>query len=64
MPGNPHQCREHAKNCLKLAEDANTPEAKAHFERLAKTWMELAYDLEVAHALLKETGVPPKESPD
>jgi len=56
MPGSPHECRAHAKNCLQLASEARTPEVKAHFERLAKTWMELAYDLEATHILLDEWG--------
>jgi hypothetical protein len=64
MPGNPHDCREHAKNCLRLAHEAKTPEAVAHFEGLAKRWMELATDLEIAHRLLEETGVPPREPKD
>jgi hypothetical protein len=64
MLGNPHECREHAKNCLRLAEEAKTPEAKAHFEGLAKKWMELATDLEITRRLLVETGVPPKEPAD
>jgi len=61
MPGNPRECREHAKNCLRLAEEAKTPEAKAHFEGLAKRWMEFATDLEMTQRLLKEMGIQPKE---
>lgn len=64
MPGNPHECREHAKNCLRLAEEAKTPEARAHFEGLAKRWMELATDLDFTHKLLEEMGVSPKEAAD
>ena len=35
---------------------------RGHFERLAKRWMELAYDLEMVDALLKESGVSSKGS--
>ena len=56
MPGSPHECREHAKNCLRLAEEAHTPEAKTHFEKIAYQWMQLATDLEMATDLLAEWG--------
>jgi hypothetical protein len=55
MPGDPNQCREHAKNCLRLVEAVN-PQTKETFESLAKTWLRLAADLEAARALLKEWG--------
>lgn len=61
MPGNPNECREHAKNCLKLAEDARTPEARAHFQHLAERWMDLAHDLEVAKVLLEQWGKDPEK---
>lgn len=64
MPGNPHECREHAKNCLRLAEEAQTPGAKAHFEGLAKKWMELATDLEITRRVLEQSDVPRKGPPD
>ncbi len=53
MPGNPHDCRDHAKDCLRLAHEATTPEAKTHFEKLAHQWMELATDLDDGAALGK-----------
>ena len=63
MPGNPHECWKHAKNCLQLAEGARTPEAKAHFEGLAQKWMELATDLEITQRLLAEADFPTKKPP-
>jgi hypothetical protein len=41
MPGDPKQCREHAKTCLRLAAESQSPLAKARFEDLASTWMKL-----------------------
>jgi hypothetical protein len=54
MLGNPKECREHAKNCLRLADQAMTPVAKAKFEQLADIWMRLAYSLEASQALIDE----------
>jgi len=56
MPGNPHECRKHAKTCLKLAEEATLPEVKPRFEALAQRWLEIASDLEATMALLAEWG--------
>jgi hypothetical protein len=56
MPGNPQECREHAKNCLRMAAEAPSPLAKARFMDLAKTWMRLATDLEHAKALVDQWG--------
>jgi len=61
MPGNPHDCREHAKGCLRLAHEATTPEAKTHFEKLAHQWMEFAADLEQTSALMARWGGPTKK---
>jgi hypothetical protein len=52
MPGDPKECREHAKNCLRLAAESPSPLAKARFEDLANTWMKLATDLEQTKALV------------
>jgi hypothetical protein len=56
MPGDPKECREHAKNCSRLASEAKTEQARETFENLARTWMRLATDLENAKALLDEWG--------
>jgi hypothetical protein len=58
MPGDPKECREHAKNCLKMAADSTSPLAKAQFEDLAQTWLRLATDLERAKALVEHWGEP------
>ena len=62
MPGNPHECREHAKSCLRRAAEAKFPEVKAHFEELAQRWLSLATDLDVTHSLLEEWGVSLEEA--
>jgi hypothetical protein len=63
MPGDPKECREHAKPCLRMASEAPTAESKERFELLAQKWLVLATDLEVAQALLKESGPPPTLNP-
>ena len=40
------------KNCLRLAKEATTEEARKTFAELANKWMMLAGDLESAQALL------------
>jgi hypothetical protein len=54
MPGDPSECREHAKNCLELAAQAHNRQAKETFQSLAETWLRLAADLEAARASLKQ----------
>ena len=56
MPGNPHECREHAKNCLRLAEETRLPEAKANFEALAQRLMAIAADLGIHHRATEGCG--------
>ena len=58
MPGDPKECREHAKRCLELAEAAPSLISKIRFEGLAHTWLRLANDLEHAKALLEHWGDP------
>jgi hypothetical protein len=58
MPGDPKECREHAKNCQELADAAPSPMAKARFEELAQAWLRLASDLEHAKALVEHWGDP------
>jgi len=54
MPGDPKECREHAKRCLEIAANSPSELMKARFEELAKTWMRLASDLEHAKRLVEE----------
>ena len=55
MPGDPQDCLEHATNCKRLAEDADSSQAKEHFLRLAIQWEKLAAELEATNAV-KELG--------
>jgi hypothetical protein len=52
MPGDPKECRKHARNCLKLAEASANAEITRTFVDLAHSWTKLALDLESAQALL------------
>ena len=52
MPGDPKECRQHALNCVRLAQTAVTPQSREHFANLAQTWVRLAEDLERAQAFL------------
>lgn len=58
MPGNPKECREHAKCCLEMAVNATGALERARFERLAQTWMRLATDLEAVEGLVERWGEP------
>jgi hypothetical protein len=58
MPGDPKECRQHAKHCQELADAAPSQLTKARFEELAQTWLRLATDLEHAKALLEAWGDP------
>ena len=52
MPGAPVECREHARNCERLAEQATTAETRQTFLDLAKTWTRLEGELEGAQRFL------------
>ena len=52
MPGDPKECRQHALNCVRLAQTAATPQSREDFANLAQTWVRLAEDLERAQAFL------------
>ena len=58
MPGDPEECREHAKHCQEIADAAQSPMVKARYEFLAHTWLRLANDLCQAKALLEHWGDP------
>ena len=49
MPGNPKDCRNYAKACLKL--ELPQGAEKEHFEALAQRWLALATDLEVTQVV-------------
>jgi hypothetical protein len=48
MPGDPKECRQHARRCAELASAATTAEAREQFLSLQQSWMRLAADLENA----------------
>jgi hypothetical protein len=52
MPGDPKECREHARRCAELASISTTPEAREQFISLQQSWMRLAADLEQAKAFI------------
>ena len=52
MPGDPKECRKHARNCLRIAEASTNAEITRTFVDLAHSWTRLALDLESAQALL------------
>ena len=52
MPGDPKECREHARSCQRLADTAINEEARQTFTNLAQTWLGLASELEVSKALI------------
>src|SRR4029079_7617836 len=51
MSGNPKECREHARECLKKARSATSQPLMAKFQTLAHSWVRLADDLERAETV-------------
>jgi len=58
MPGNPNECREHAKRCLQLAHETTNPVLKDSLTDIAGLWTRLATDLEATRLLLDQFGEP------
>ena len=52
MPGDPKECRQHARACVRLAQTSASPQAREEFANLARTWIRLADDLERSRAFL------------
>jgi hypothetical protein len=52
MPGDPTECREHARECERIANTATNEQTRETFQNLAKTWLRLASELEFSKALL------------
>ena len=52
MPGDPKECREHARRCAELAKAATTQEAREQFLSLQMSWIRLAADLDNAKAFI------------
>ena len=53
IPGDPKECRQHARRCAELAAVATTPEAREQFLSLQFSWIRLAADLDNATSLIK-----------
>jgi len=47
----PGDCRQHALDCVRLAQTSTTPEARETWSDLAKTWLRFASDLEANECL-------------
>lgn len=54
MPGNPEECRQHALECVRLAQASINPQRREFFAKLAKTWIGLAKELERSRELLDD----------
>jgi hypothetical protein len=46
MLGDPKECRQHALECVRLAQTSPSPQAREEFANLARTWIQLADDFE------------------
>jgi hypothetical protein len=56
MPGDPKECREHAKCCWALASEVTNPALKESLIEIAQRWSRLATDLDAMHILLEQWG--------
>jgi len=61
MPGDPNECREHAKCCLKHAVVASNSMVRDNFLSLADSWIRLARELEANQRLLAALEEAPQE---
>jgi hypothetical protein len=65
MPGDPKECRQHALECVRLAQTSATQQDREHFAGLARTWIKLAEDIEQRHTFVAglEEDFPGNEQP-
>jgi hypothetical protein len=63
MPGDPKECRQHALNCVRLAQTSSTPQTREQFASLVNTWLRLAADLEQAQVFLDALDEDTEEQP-
>lgn len=56
MPGDPHECREHARRCLEFSLGTRNPTLKQSLFNLSRTWARIAADLEATRTLLDSWG--------
>ena len=61
MPGDPEECRAHAKRCWALAAETKNPDLRDSLTDLAQRWARLAIDLEKTLQLLEEWSEPGDE---
>jgi hypothetical protein len=54
MPGNPQECRQHALECVRLAQTSTSQQRREYFAKLARTWIDLAEELERDRELTDE----------
>ena len=54
MPGDPKECREHAKCCWAIASEVTNPVLKESLLEIAQRWSRLAAELDAMQVLLKE----------
>jgi hypothetical protein len=54
MPGDPRECREHAKHCFDLAKATANPVLQDSLNDIGHHWMRLATELEATMRLLKD----------
>jgi hypothetical protein len=62
MPGDPNQCRAHAKNCADMASKTTNPQHKQLLTNLAQSWTRIALELERNWALME--AYPPRRAGD
>jgi hypothetical protein len=62
MPGDPKQCREHAKRCWALAAQTTNPVLKDSLIDAAQRWAVLAAELETINSLLDALEEPEKKA--
>jgi hypothetical protein len=58
MPGDPNECRVHAKRCLELAAQSAYPPLKQNIIEVAHIWLRLAAEVEATNHLLRVWGGP------
>jgi hypothetical protein len=64
MPGDPEECRAHAKRCWALAAETKNPVLKESLVDLAQRWAQLAADLQTTRALLDQWAPASNATPD
>ena len=63
MPGDPRECLEQARECVRLANSTDDPRERADYATLAYTWLKLAKIFEHDNAMLARWGKDPKVVP-